>query len=206
MNDPVNYVDLWGLCKTSSDQKNKVVVFRALYASKDDSLNSRVYNKLVDSDFDEIKEAAEKNGLDFELITGQDATAKKFTDVLADESVERLVVVAHGSESGEIFGVDDNLVFQDTTIPTIDIVACYASKREEKIIELTNDTSTPTHINTYNPVSNNGDAEIIWWYQTNNVVKNIIPESMVSGNPDSGEAQTSFIDKVLGSVNKKMKK
>ena len=62
VNDPVNYVDLWGLeCKSESDGKQKIVVFSAIDLS--DSLNNIGYNLLASDSGKKIKEAAEARNL-----------------------------------------------------------------------------------------------------------------------------------------------
>jgi len=111
-----------------------------------------------------------------------------------DDSIARLIVVAHGDQFyGYLWGIDNKeLSIKDATVPVIDMVGCYASKNKE----LQNST---VKVNTYNPgctTPTSTDDDQILFYQTNEVIKKTIPAAIESGNINSTKepSKNSFLD------------
>jgi RHS repeat-associated protein len=166
-NDPVNWVDLWGLAD--------IAVWDALdrsdkYSNYD--FNLIAYNKMVDQSFTEISKAAAEKGLSVEIIRGADATETRLKEVLQDDP-QRVVVLAHGDNNGNIYDsqgkrVNISNITISNTIQTVDVVACYADQG----ISVWNNAGV-SDVRTYNSPN-----QEIKFFQTNDVLNKDIPASI----------------------------
>jgi RHS repeat-associated protein len=175
-NDPVNWIDPWGL--------EDIVVIRAI--DNNSNLNNEYYNYLVEKDFDEIKDAALEKGLTFRLVTGQDATVAQILDEFNNNDTKRLILVYHGTDLGKISDVNGiEFVLSDikqigSNLITVDLVGCYAD------VEINNSERTPLALSS-DIRSYNTPGEVIWYSQTNDALRNRIPESIRTGVNTSGQ-------------------
>jgi RHS repeat-associated protein len=173
-NDPVNWVDLWGL--------EDIVAMSML--DNDSSINNIYYNYLVEQDFAEIRAAAEEKGLTFRAVYGQDSTGSRIDSEFADNDTQRLILLYHGKEDGtitDVNGISYNLPDKTkvgSSLKTVDLVGCYAD------LAISSANKSPDSIpdlRSYNP-----PGQVIWYGQTNDAVQNRIPESIRAGMDTSG--------------------
>jgi RHS repeat-associated protein len=178
-NDPVNWVDLWGL--------EDIVAIRALdnYSSE----NAIYYNFLVEKELDEIRIAAEEKGLTFRVVDGQDATGSRIDSEFADNDTQRLILLYHGKGDGtitDVNGIDYTLPDRTkigSNLKTVDLVGCYADLAIKSVNAPPN--AIPD-LRSYNP-----PGQVIWNGQTNDAVQNRIPESIRTGTDTSGPPSTN---------------
>ena len=184
-NDPVNCVDLWGLAD--------IVIFSAIDLT--DSTNNKLYDFFVHDSYNKIKKAAEDAGKTVaDVICGNEATLANLQDILDKENPERLIIVAHGDENGDLYDVNDKIISLSKANPNleiVDLVGCYASSN-------TQFWGTNTTVRTYNTGSstpdNTDDDEQIWFYQTNEALDKKIPESIKNNNSNtSGDPKKNRI-------------
>jgi RHS repeat-associated protein len=182
-NDPVNWVDLWGL--------EDILIWDATQRS--DDLNNFLYNMLLDHSYSEIKKAAEETGQTVEIIKGKDATEGNLRDKIIETEPSRVITVAHGvSNTGLITDVTGNEFSLSTLqIPPntvlIDNVACYADMMTDPV----GNPANPIEVRTYNP-----ENSPIWFYQANDATMNRIPESIRTGNDTSGPPTNNSVSAV----------
>jgi RHS repeat-associated protein len=173
-NDPVNWIDLWGLAD--------IVIWRAIDAMHD--LNWALYDLLVTDSYKEIEKAAKEAGLSIEIINGKDATGDSLRKALGDNEPSRVIIIAHGEISlsnafvdVEDIRVDLKGIQVGSNLKTIDLVTCYANndiKNTGK--ELVQKALGIQDVRGYNEPGN-----AIYWNQTNDAVKKYIPESITTG-------------------------
>jgi RHS repeat-associated protein len=167
-NDPVNWVDLWGL--------DGLLVWDA--TMRNDGWNNQYYNYLVDHDYEAIIKATEEKSIPYKIIKGNDATEQKLRDTMKDMEPDRTVINAHGTDKGKVQDVNGNEfnVAGLTAAPNsiIDNVSCYADQGPKRT------TDNNAEIRAYN-------NKIIGWNQTNYATGDLIPESMRTGVDNSGE-------------------
>jgi RHS repeat-associated protein len=123
-NDPVNWVDPWGL--------EDIVIWRALDAKHD--TNWKLYDLFVKDTYRQIEKAAKEQGLTVKVINGQDATAQNLITALEDNGTKRVIILAHGKNSTTEAFVDvqqQDVSLQGVNIgsnlQTVDLVSCYAN-------------------------------------------------------------------------------
>jgi RHS repeat-associated protein len=175
-NDPVNWVDPWGLAD--------IVIWRALDAMH--SLNWSLYDFLVTDSYKQIEKAAKEAGLTIEIINGKDATGDKLKEALKDNEPSRAIIIAHGAidTSFAFVDVENKEVYLDgvhvgTNLKTIDLVTCFANNGPTDPNtgkELVSKILGIQDVRGYNEPGN-----YIYWNQTNDAVKKNIPESIKTG-------------------------
>jgi RHS repeat-associated protein len=192
-NDPVNFVDLWGL--------EDIVIFSAI--NNKDNFNNIGYSLLVNDSYKKIKKAAKKEGLTVRIVKGKNATNENLQNELKDNETQRLIIIAHGSSDGILWDVNDdpmtNTNIAGANLEIIDLIACYASTGVDN-------WGKGQDVRTYNPGSSTEDPkddQEIWWNQTNEAINKKIPESIkndgmdTSGDP--GVKPDPFTKKIVGS-------
>ena len=92
-NDPVNFVDAWGL--------EDIVIFSAI--NNKDNFNNIGYSLLVNDSYKKIKKAAKKEGLTVRIVNGTNATKDQLKKELENDETKRLIIVAHGDDEGYIY-------------------------------------------------------------------------------------------------------
>ncbi|MBO5729926.1 MAG: hypothetical protein J6R67_01905 [Treponema sp.] len=108
--------------------RDTIVVFSAIDLWN--TLNNIGYNLLVRDNYKQIGMAAKDMGYKFRLVNENTATNQMFEQLLSDKSIVRLVVVAHGDFDGNLYDVNDNVLgFNSHMPPIVDLVGCYASKK-----------------------------------------------------------------------------
>ena len=175
-NDPVNWVDLWGLAD--------ILIWDA--TERNDNPNNSFYNFLVIHSYSEIIRAAQEQGLTVEIIRGNDATMQNLQQRITDTDPSRIIINAHGInrygliedvEGNELNIVNLRLILTSNT-KIIDVVACYANKGPSEVEVGSGNT---VEVRTYNPRD-----DVIWWNQTNDATNNRIPDSIRNGTDTSG--------------------
>ena len=184
--DPVNYVDAWGL--------EDIVIFSAIdvYESFDNAL----YDLFVHDSYDEIKKAAKEQGLTYRVINGKNATKSALINAYQDDETKRLIVIAHGDKYGFLYDVENrkiniNLSNPGKNLEIIDAVGCYASTGKDRW----NGTNNNIDVRTYNPgctTSITYDDNEIMYYQTNEVIDTMIPESILNGGKNNTREPTEY--------------
>jgi hypothetical protein len=171
-NDPVNWIDLWGL--------EDIVIWRAIDAKHD--TNWKLYDLFVTDSYRQIEETAQKQGMTVKVINGQDATTQNLISSLENNETKRVIILAHGIDSTQTAfadvqnkGVSLQGVNVGSNLKTVDIVTCYANNNHiNKGVNL-----VQSQLGNFSDVRGyNTTNEVIYWNQTNNTIKNLIPESI----------------------------
>ena len=161
-------------------------------------MDNALYDLLVHDSYDEIKKAAKEQGLTVKIINGKDATKSSLTAAYQDDETKRLIVVAHGDKDGFLYDVEGNELNMNLSNPgcnleIIDAVGCYASIYTSK--NDWNGGNNNIDVRTYNPgctTSKTTDDKEIMYYQTNEVIDHIIPESILNGGKNNTREPTEY--------------
>ena len=113
-NDPVNYVDLWGLC--GSDGEKKVVVFMYTYK---DSQSDQKYKKFERFSINDDIELLELRGFDVKVY--EYSTKEDIIDSITDNNTIAIITSGHGYTNNGGVQTSDKDAFTPNDLKNLDI-------------------------------------------------------------------------------------